>query len=318
VTDPQSSSPGDSLALQALHHSISRGQLAHSILLHGRSREALERLAFHLAGQLLDHHPSTGSQSVVEHPDFFSLRPSRKLRQISAVDTRELIRRIHHSPQGGLKKIAVVFEADRFNATSANIFLKTLEEPPLDTTILLLSTRPYSLLATIRSRCLRIRVTDEIRRDDDAEITAWFGRYRHWLDTLAEGRPAKKEVPDLVLGIYALVSDLKGNLERITRESLGDNPDLKREDLSDEEKTAIETGLSVSVRDLLLVRIEETTAEFARAQIRSDKEFLAARLPSAIDALEEISRLLPLNYQMAYAVEQFLLASLRIWTAPKG
>ena len=55
------------------------------------------------------------------------------------------------------ERLLVIYEADRMNLSAANIFLKTLEEPTASTTILLLTTRPYSLLPTIRSRCQRVR-----------------------------------------------------------------------------------------------------------------------------------------------------------------
>ena len=78
-----------------------------------------------------------------------------------AVDAmREIIGRTQVSPQISHRKVLVVYEADRMNASTANVFLKTLEEPTPSTTILLLTTRPYALLPTIRSRCLHFRFTD--------------------------------------------------------------------------------------------------------------------------------------------------------------
>jgi DNA polymerase-3 subunit delta' len=308
----------DSTARRTIDRAMRRGRLANSILLSGRSQEALEELAYEVAGRLLGLGPGDNSQSIVEYPDLFALRPSKRARQISADDTRELIRRIQHSPILGSNKVAVIFEADRFNLASANIFLKTLEEPPFNTTIILLTTRPYSLLPTIRSRCLNIRVSDEISRDTDPETDEWLQRYRDWLNSLTAGLPPKEDVPNLILGIYALVAEFKTNLDRITKKSLGDRLEMKRDTLSDEEKTAIESSVAVSVRDRLLFRMEEITAEFARSQANSGNDSMAARLPAAIDALEEVARLLRVNYQVQYAVEQFLLASLRIWTASKA
>lgn len=309
------------MARQIIERAMRRGRLAHSILLFGTSLDQLEKLAWEVGRTILGApKDSTG------HPDFLQLRPTGRARQIRIGDkdnpekstVRRFNQQIAQSPYSGDKKVAVVVEADRFNPYAGNAFLKTLEEPPLDTTILLLTTRPYSLLSTIRSRCLRIRVSDEITRDDDPETAAWLGRYRDWLNSLAAGLPAREEVPNLVLGVYALVSDFKTDLDRITRESLRVHPDLKREGLTDDEKAAIEAGIAVSVRERLLISMEEITAKFARGLASSGNDSLASRLPAAIRALEDNSRLLGINYQVQYAVEQFLLTSLRIWTAPSG
>lgn len=309
------------MARRIIERAMRRERLAHSILLFGPSLTQLEKLAWEIGRSLLK-----APRDSIDHPDFLQLRPTGKARNIRIGEpgnperstVRHFNQQIAQSPYSGDRKVAVVVEADRFNKNAANAFLKTLEEPPLDTTILLLTTRPYSLLPTIRSRCLRIRVSDKTDRDDDPETTAWLGRYRDWLNSLAAGLPAKEEVPNLVLGLYAMVSDFKMDLERITKESLRGHPDLRGDGLSDEEKKALEARIAVSVRERLLISMEEITVEFARGLASSGKHSIASRLPAAIDALENTFRLLQVNYQVQNGVEQFLLASLRIWTAPRG
>ncbi len=56
-------------------------------------------------------------------------------------------------PARATKRIVIILEADRMNEESANSFLKTLEEPPMDTIFILTSSRPEFLIPTIRSRC---------------------------------------------------------------------------------------------------------------------------------------------------------------------
>lgn len=72
---------------------------------------------------------------------------------------RNLISRLVHMPSIGSKRVVLIIEADRMTAEAANCFLKTLEEPPLDTFFILTSSRPSSLLPTIRSRCQQVRFT---------------------------------------------------------------------------------------------------------------------------------------------------------------
>ena len=71
--------------------------------------------------------------------------------------TRELITKVQVTPAVAPCKVAIIHEVDRMNTAAANVFLKTLEEPPANTTLLLLTTRPYALLPTIRSRVLHFR-----------------------------------------------------------------------------------------------------------------------------------------------------------------
>lgn len=137
---------------QRFARTIEMGRLGHSYLLTGDHPEALEQLALGLAGQVLDAAPQ-------EHPDFHAVRPQSKSRQITVEQIRELERELYLRPFVAPLKVAVIFDADRMclgGASAANAFLKTLEEPPAHTLILLTSGRPALLLPTIISRCLRL------------------------------------------------------------------------------------------------------------------------------------------------------------------
>ncbi len=66
---------------------------------------------------------------------------------------RYVIQRLIHMPSSGSKRIVLILEADKMTDEAANCFLKTLEEPPLDTIFILTTSRPNFVLPTIRSRC---------------------------------------------------------------------------------------------------------------------------------------------------------------------
>ncbi len=68
-----------------------------------------------------------------------------------------LCRRIALKPYMGGRKIAVIDDADHLNAEGANCLLKTLEEPPPRSVLILIGTSPAKQLPTIRSRCQLIR-----------------------------------------------------------------------------------------------------------------------------------------------------------------
>lgn len=69
---------------------------------------------------------------------------------------RMLEHRINLSPNESIFKIYIIEDADQMTIQAANAFLKTLEEPPTDTVIILTTSKPTSLLPTILSRCQQI------------------------------------------------------------------------------------------------------------------------------------------------------------------
>jgi len=96
------------------------------------------------------------------HPDFFMLEPEKSspsskeaILKIDAV--RELQKKLVYLPYEGQTKVAIINNAERMNPQAANSFLKTLEEPPSQTLIILVASNPYQLLPTIVSRCQGIR-----------------------------------------------------------------------------------------------------------------------------------------------------------------
>jgi len=92
------------------------------------------------------------------HPDLVEIEPEGRLRTIKIDRIRELRNQAAFRPFEGRTKVFIVREADRMGAEAANALLKTLEEPPPDTLIVLTSPEESDLLPTIVSRCLRLNL----------------------------------------------------------------------------------------------------------------------------------------------------------------
>ena len=88
------------------------------------------------------------------HPDLLLVAPED--RQIKIDEIRLIDDALSFRPFEGRKKVVIVDDADTMNIASANAFLKTLEEPPEDSVLILISPRPDRLPATILSRCSRV------------------------------------------------------------------------------------------------------------------------------------------------------------------
>jgi len=90
-----------------------------------------------------------------EHADVAMVRPYKQIIRVKPM--RELEREANFRPFEGTARIFIVEDADYMNDQAANALLKTLEEPPPTSHLILTTTNPMALLATIRSRCQMIR-----------------------------------------------------------------------------------------------------------------------------------------------------------------
>lgn len=301
---------------ELIDKAIDENRLAHALLVHGQNYEQVEAFAYRLAARLLeipeDDHLS---EQLAKHPDSFNIRPAKKSRIIAVDDMRQLIRSVQHTPQRGFRKVAFVHEVDRMNNSTANAFLKTLEEPPLNTNLLLLTTKPHSLLPTIRSRCQLFRIPSTLGSVQDERALEWVADYTQWLDSLISGGPGgKATVPHFIIGAFALVQRFSGLCQAITKEKWKLQSTNLPEDISDDERIAAESRITISLRQELLADLEHATENFARSKMTQGIE-TGPKLVHSVKALEEATGLLRLNMKVEAVLEIYLLKALRIWTA---
>lgn len=314
------SSLADTPAIAVLERAIENRRLSHSLLLTADDFEILSEVAVAIADRLLSGAGSAqagaGSHHFApeQHPDCFFLRPAGKMRQISADATRELITKVQVSATVATRKVAIIVECERMNMFAANIFLKTLEEPPANTVILLLTTRPYALLPTIRSRCLHFRFPTPTNAYSPDGWTAWIQDYTAWLGRLTAGLPDKKAVADSVFAAYGLVARFGAILKFATGEVWNQQKTKLPEDIDDDEKVAIETGIANGLRARLFVEIEQATRAFSLPKLKENDGNTRRALTASIEKLEHAVGLLRVNLNESVALEDFLLGSLRLWT----
>jgi DNA polymerase-3 subunit delta' len=309
-------------AVQVLERSLERNRLGHGILLHGETLESLKPIAQAITAQLLQT-----ERDPLQHPDCFTLRPSGKARMIRIGSEsersqgewprnsmRRLVIDIQKSSNQGGRKVGIIFEADRMNIQSANAFLKTLEEPPEGTTLFLLTTRPYDLLDTIRSRCLNFRVPTISAGLQDPDWQSWVLQYREWLGQLIQG-PTKTSIPHLILGAYGLNARLQNLLQVLTKQAWNDQKESLPENITSNEKEAMEVGINRGFRKQLLGEIESLTLNYTHEiEALNPGRLPVNALTRVTKALEHSAGLLEINFNQAAALELFFLKSLRIWT----
>ncbi|QJX00723.1 DNA polymerase III subunit [Frigoriglobus tundricola] len=104
-----------------------------------------------------DRCPACAQVEAESHPDLLFLRTPEGKHELPVAAMREFCANLARKPTHGSRKIGIVEDADDFNEESANSFLKTLEEPPPGTLLLLLGTGTDRQLPTILSRCQIVR-----------------------------------------------------------------------------------------------------------------------------------------------------------------
>ena len=167
------------------------------------------------------------------HPDLQFIRPEGSLLKIGQI--RELQRQVIYEPLEASRKIYILTDVDRMNPEAENCLLKTLEEPPAASVLILLTSNVQALLPTTRSRCQilqfhpmptqelaeilmdRFLVTPE---QATAVAIATGGSIGKALTQLEKGDPLTEKVPEILretdrLAAFRLAEDFKNDPETL-------------------------------------------------------------------------------------------------------
>src|SRR6266567_1751973 len=141
-------------AVEYLRRAHEQDRLAHAYLITGPPGSGKQLLAANLAS-LVNGTPAKDVFSAKAR-EIFVARPESRSRRILIEQIRDLEHALQMRAANGRRKVAIIPDADRLVVQAANAFLKTLEEPPKDSLLLLLSALPEALPDTIISRCIAI------------------------------------------------------------------------------------------------------------------------------------------------------------------
>jgi len=335
---PLSDVQGQPRAVQALRAALEHGAVHHAWLLTGPSGVGKELAALGMAQALVcpvaplvgcGTCPACVRVSHFHHPDVLWLMPEdeavrRKLaarsdfdhvpsREIRVDQVRRLQERLALRPLEAARKVVLLLPAEAMNPQAQNAFLKTLEEPPPDTVLLLVTASPDRLLPTLRSRCVRVAfgplpqafVRDEVQRR--LELTPEVAEA---VAALADGSLERA----LSLDAERL-ADRRGLIERFESVTGNDLRTVLRfadaAGSSREEAEAALALLNVWVRDVAVTRAggeslfhPELRALAERVAARLDDDALHRRFRLIDDALVAIRQR---NASPRLQLERFLL-----------
>jgi len=306
---------GQPRAVHALRAALSQGTVHHAWLLTGPSGVGKELAGLGMAQALVcPEAPLVGCGRCTtcarvtrfHHPDVLWLMPEeeavrRKLaarsdfdhvpsREIRVDQVRRLQERLALRPLEAPRKVVLLTPAEAMNPQAQNAFLKTLEEPPPDTILILISASPDRLLPTLRSRCIRVtfgplphpfvRAEVERRLKVDAEVAEAVA-------SLADGSLERALALDA-----ELLADRRGRIERFESVTGSDLRTVLRfadeAGSSREEAEATLALLTVWVRDVAVAR--SGGANLFHPELRELAARVAARLDD--DALHRRFRLI--------------------------
>ncbi len=195
-------------ALTLLRKAQANDRLAHAYLITGPVGSGTREVAAGLTGILVGD-----TAAPLKHADVHIAEPESKSRRITIEQVRELERSLQMRALRGGRKVVIIFDADRLMEGSANAFLKTLEEPPRQSHILLVSNFPELLLETILSRCIEIPLIAGVRRGLDDRQLRIAASLRGFFKI---PRPDLSQVFGLVREVQTLLASIK---EAITEET---------------------------------------------------------------------------------------------------
>lgn len=253
------------------------------------------------------------------HPDVLWVKPESKSRVVTIDQIRDLMQTVNLKPTIAQFKIGVLCGADRLNTQAANAFLKTLEEPPARSILILLTTDPQQILETILSRCLRLNFSGE--RHLKPEEVAWVESFARMVVAAKGGLLGRYRV----LGVLAKeLGELKEKIEKTLTaksplEKYDDLDPKMREKFEDELVAAIEAEYRRQRSDLLLslelwlrdvwlktMGTTEDLLSFSRFAPLTDAVARRVSAPEAMENLriiEQTQQLLGTNIQEALALE---------------
>jgi DNA polymerase-3 subunit delta' len=224
------------------------------------------------------------------HPDVTFAFPEKDEIKIDAV--RKLEEKLFFKALEGRKKVAIVDDADTMNINAANAFLKTLEEPPRNSLVILVSSNPDGLPDTIRSRCIAIRFYPLSNESFRKVVSGGVGKEdMDSASNLSMGRPGLALAGDFVKDMEWFTGLLGSMIHEESKEAWAD-------------KEAIKTWLDMAfifLRDLVIFKItgNESDMLYAKGNRTFRKKVDINEILDIYKSLEKLRGLLDFNLNKA-------------------
>jgi DNA polymerase-3 subunit delta' len=252
-----------------------------------------------------------------EHADVAMVRPYKQIIRVPPM--RELEREANFRPFEGAARIFIVEDADAMNDQAANALLKTLEEPQPTTHLILTTSNPTALLATIRSRCQIIRFApidvEQVERfliehegasDEDARLLARTARGSIGR-ALAGDVETYRDRREMMLNVLRALVLTKDRVELLhSAEDLGGTKDR------DEYCQRLD-ALEILIRDAWALALGRPSTTIVNGDLTEALQQIAAKLKSIqaatwLQQIEELRGTLEVNINRRIASDALLVS----------
>ncbi len=283
---------GHAMAVSLLEHAIKTDKVVHSYLFAGSEGVGKRWAALQFAKALNCLNPAVASGDACDrclscrkmdegvHPDLLLLEPENQTLKVDQV--RQMQKVLAYKPYEGKRRVCIIAAADQMAPHMSNTLLKTLEEPPLHTVIVLLAHHPRRMLPTIRSRCQTIR----FHPLPVSLVSQWLMQQKgldekeaHLFAGLSEGSPGK------ALELQEQIRQIPR--ENLLRDWLGPTTFSFEEmerwvDAMPSERTDLTLVLEVAktlLRDLVIVKALGDGSRLVHADLEEEMAAIASKHP---------------------------------------
>jgi DNA polymerase-3 subunit delta' len=316
---------GHERPIKLLQRGIAQEKVVHSYLFLGSEGIGKSLVALQFAKALnclegedkvdaCDHCISCKKIDHRVHPDVSLIEPQGQTLKVDQV--REMQKALAYRPYEGRCRVFILTAADRMAPHMSNTLLKTLEEPPPHTVIILLANHPRWILPTILSRCQSIRFNPLPSR----LVSHWLikakgleEREAHLLASLSEGSPGKAlEIKEEITGIprKELLEGWMGfkSLSMEEKEDWIDSLPSQRENLH----LILEMAKTL-LRDLIVVKTSGESSRLIHADLAEEMEKAAGKwdlssLLKRMETLHQTSRAIKGNTNTRLSLEAMMLS----------
>jgi DNA polymerase III subunit delta' len=272
-------------AVRYLREAYCQGRLAHTFLFSGPDGSGKRQLVSDLFRIV--------NGDAAAAADLHTIEPESKSRKILVEQIRGLENSLRMHANSARLKFGVVYEADRLMTQAANAFLKTLEEPPAHSVLILVTAMPAALLDTIRSRCIEVallgRTANELAPEERLAIEEMVNLITtHGFSVATALRYAR-----ICLGLLARIRD---GIEAEHSELLEKDRSAYRQTTDgvwlaarEERLTALTESRYVKARVDVIMKLIEFLADAVRIKSGSDFLSLETYRSSATDLARGLS-----------------------------
>ena len=211
---------GHDIIKSQIENSIKMGRLSHASIFVGEDGIGKSLFAEELAVKIL------GKDEIKQYVDIIKLKLFKNKKSIGIEEIKYIIEEINKKPYEGDKKVVILYNSDKLTEAAQNALLKTIEEPPQGSFIILLCEKLDGILDTVKSRCqiyklnrlnskdMKVFLNSKFRRLSDQELISIMafsdgvpGRAEKFISS-----SALREVRNMTINIFKKLYDRDINI----------------------------------------------------------------------------------------------------------